>query len=84
MPDAIRATTSLMEAESSKIKIRSAYNLSAVDFTPTEIALSIRAHIPEFEMNLCTRFLQAIADSWPQSIDDSSAREHWGWSMIMI
>ncbi|MBL0050374.1 MAG: NAD-dependent epimerase/dehydratase family protein [Bacteroidetes bacterium] len=79
MPDAIRATTSLMEAESSRIKIRSAYNLSAVDFTPTEIASSIRAHIPEFEMTCVPDSRQAIADSWPQSIDDSSAREHWGW-----
>jgi nucleoside-diphosphate-sugar epimerase len=79
MPDAIRATLELMEAPAEKIKIRSSYNLGGMSFTPKEIADEIRKHIPDFKMDYETDFRQQIADSWPQSIDDSRARTDWGW-----
>jgi nucleoside-diphosphate-sugar epimerase len=79
MDDAIRATISLMEAPAENIKIRSSYNLSALNFTPHTLAASIKQHIPEFEISYAPDFRQAIADSWPSSIDDSAAREDWGW-----
>lgn len=77
--DAINAAISIMEAPTEKIKVRSAYNLSAVSFSPEEIAASIKKYIPEFEIGYMPDFRQAIADSWPQSIDDSEARVDWGW-----
>jgi len=79
MDDAIRATISIMDAKDSKIKIRSSYNLAGISFEPEEIAASIRKHIPEFEISYEPDFRQAIADTWPQSIDDTQAREDWGW-----
>lgn len=79
MDDAIRATVSIMEAEKEKIKIRSSYNLAAMSFNPVEITASIQKHIPEFKISYEPDFRQAIADSWPQSIDDSSAQKDWGW-----
>jgi nucleoside-diphosphate-sugar epimerase len=79
MEDAIRATIEIMQAESDRIKIRSAYNLSGVSFTPEEIATEIKKHIPEFKMTYKPDFRQKIADSWPASIDDSFAREDWNW-----
>lgn len=79
MDDAIRATVNIMEVDSNDIKIRSSYNLAAMSFNPEEIAASIRKHIPEFTIDYEPDFRQAIADSWPNSIDDSSAREDWGW-----
>ena len=79
MDDAIRATVSIMEAESKKVKIRSSYNLSAMSFDPEEITASIQKHIPEFKISYEPDFRQAIADSWPQSIDDSEASKDWGW-----
>lgn len=79
MPDAIRATLELMEAPADRIRIRTAYNLSAMSFTPEEIAESIRVQIPEFTIDYAPDFRQAIADSWPQSIDDAQARADWGW-----
>jgi nucleoside-diphosphate-sugar epimerase len=79
MPDAIRGTLQLMHADASKIKIRSAYNLAAIDFTPAEIASAIKKHIPQFNITYKPDARQAIADSWPQSIDDSNARTDWGW-----
>ncbi len=79
MPDAIRATLSIMEAENEKVKIRSSYNISGFDFTPKELASEIRKHIPAFEISYKSDFRQAIADGWPSSIDDSHAREDWGW-----
>lgn len=79
MPDAIRATIELMEAPAEKIKIRSSYNLSAMSFTPKEIAAEIQKHIPDFSISYKPDFRQQIADSWPQSIDDSRARADWGW-----
>ncbi len=79
MEDAIRATIELMHAEGSKITIRSSYNLGGISFTPAEIAAAIRKHIPAFEISYAPDFRQSIADSWPQSIDDSIARRDWNW-----
>lgn len=79
MDDAIRATISLMDADAEKLSIRSSYNLAAMSFSPKEIANSIKAHIPDFEIDYNPDFRQQIADSWPSSIDDSKARSDWGW-----
>jgi len=79
MPDAIRATLELMEAPAEKIKIRSSYNVAGTSFNPEEIEQEVRKHIPQFEMSYKPDERQAIANSWPQSIDDSLAREHWDW-----
>ncbi len=79
MDDAIKATIGIMQAPAENIKIRSAYNLSAMSFTPAAIAKSIQKHIPEFTIAYEPDFRQEIADSWPASIDDSSARADWGW-----
>ena len=79
MPDAIRATLELMEAPSEKIKIRSSYNVSGTSFRPEEIASQIQKHLPQFKINYLPDERQSIADSWPDSIDDIFAREHWGW-----
>jgi len=79
MDDAIKATVGIMEAKDSDIKIRSAYNLAAMSFNPEEIAESIKKHVPNFEIEYDPDFRQEIADSWPQSIDDSDARKDWGW-----
>jgi nucleoside-diphosphate-sugar epimerase len=79
MPDAIRATIELMEAPADKISVRTSYNLSSMSFSPKEIAAEIKTHIPEFRMSYKADYRQAIADSWPQSIDDSVARKDWGW-----
>ena len=79
MDDAIRATIQIMRAPKEQIKIRSSYNLSAISFTPKEIAEEIKKHIPEFTITYNPDFRQKIADSWPSSIDDSSAREDWNW-----
>jgi nucleoside-diphosphate-sugar epimerase len=80
MPDAIRGTIELMQADASKISIRSAYNFSALDFTPVELADSIRKYIPDFVLSFDPDFRQAIADSWPQTVNDQQARNDWGWS----
>jgi nucleoside-diphosphate-sugar epimerase len=80
MPDAIRATIELMEAPADKISIRTSYNLSAISFSPKEIAEAIREHIPEFTISYKPDYRQQIADSWPQSIDDTAARRDWGWN----
>lgn len=79
MDDAIRATIAIMQSPADKVKIRSSYNLSAMDFTPGEITEAIKKHIPEFKIDYEPDFRQKIADSWPQSIDDSRARQDWGW-----
>lgn len=79
MPDAIRATIELMEADASKISTRTSYNISGMSFSPKEIAAEIKKHIPEFSISYKPDYRQAIADSWPQSIDDSVARSDWGW-----
>ena len=79
MPDAIRATIELMEAPKEKINIRTSYNLSGMSFSPKEIAVEIKKSIPEFEIIYKPDSRQAIANSWPQSIDDSVAAKDWGW-----
>jgi nucleoside-diphosphate-sugar epimerase len=79
MPDAIRGTIELMEAPASKINVRHSYNLSGMSFSPKEISAEIKKHIPEFTIDYKPDYRQAIADSWPASIDDSVARNDWGW-----
>ncbi len=79
MPDAIRATIELMQAGAEKISIRTSYNVSGLSFSPKDIAAEIKKHIPDFTITYKPDFRQAIADSWPQSIDDSVARNDWEW-----
>lgn len=79
MPDAIRATLEVMEAPAEKISVRTSYNISGISFSPAEIAASIKKQIPGFEMTYETDYRQAIAESWPQSIDDTVARTDWNW-----
>jgi nucleoside-diphosphate-sugar epimerase len=79
MPDAIKATIELMEAPAEKIKVRTSYNISGMSFSPKEIAAEIKKHIPEFSISYKPDYRQQIANSWPQSIDDSVARNDWGW-----
>ncbi|MEQ9422945.1 MAG: NAD-dependent epimerase/dehydratase family protein [Cyclobacteriaceae bacterium] len=79
MDDAIRATVELMEADADQIKVRSSYNVSGMSFSPEEIYNSVKMHYPNFEINYKPDFRQKIADSWPSSIDDTEAREEWGW-----
>ncbi|MFD2822372.1 NAD-dependent epimerase/dehydratase family protein [Lacinutrix iliipiscaria] len=79
MDDAIKATIDIMNANADAIKIRSSYNLSAISFTPKQIAESIKEHISDFSMTYNPDFRQGIANSWPKSIDDSRAREDWNW-----
>jgi nucleoside-diphosphate-sugar epimerase len=81
MPDAIRATISLMDAPAEQVKIRSSYNLGGISFTPAQIAQAIQKHIPNFTIDYAPDFRQAIADSWPNSIDDARACADWGWQM---
>ncbi|SFT80966.1 Nucleoside-diphosphate-sugar epimerase [Lishizhenia tianjinensis] len=79
MEDAIRATVELMEAPEENIKIRSSYNLAGISFTPADLATSIQKHQPDFTINYAPDFRQKIADTWPNSIDDSAAKTDWGW-----
>jgi len=80
MPDAIRAMIELMEADPARLRNRNAYNLAAIDFTPEELAAEIRARMPAFRLEYAVDpRRQAIADSWPESLDDSAAREEWSW-----
>lgn len=79
MPDAIRATIELMEAPMEKISVRTSYNLSGMSFSPKEIAGEIKKRIPEFKIDYKPDYRLDIAQSWPQSIDDSVARKDWGW-----
>ncbi len=80
MPDAIKAAIDLMEADPSKLKHRNAFNVTAMSFDPEKIAAEIKKHIPEFEIEYDVDPLrQAIADSWPNNMNDSAAREEWGW-----
>ena len=79
MDDAIRATIEIMQVADEKVKIRSAYNLAGISFTPAQIAEEIKKHIPNFTITYKLDSRQKIADSWPASIDDSFAREDWGW-----
>ncbi len=80
MPDAIRATVDLMETASENVKIRSSYNVAGFSFNPEDIAAEVKKHIPEFEISYAPDYRQQIANSWPQSIDDSHARSDWGWA----
>lgn len=79
MPDALKATLDIMHAPAEKIKIRSSYNLAGMSFSPKEIAESIKQFVPGFTIEYNPDRRQAIADSWPNSIDDSEARKDWGW-----
>ena len=80
MPDAIKAAIDLMETDSSKLEHRNAFNVSAMHFTPADIAVEIRKHIPEFVIDYeIDPIRQAIADSWPNYMDDTVARKEWGW-----
>ncbi|RKY48442.1 MAG: L-threonine 3-dehydrogenase, partial [Candidatus Neomarinimicrobiota bacterium] len=80
MPDAITAIIKLMEADGSKLKNRNAYNVTSMSVTPEEIAASIRRFMPNFEIEYKVDVVrQSIADSWPDSLDDSCARAEWGW-----
>jgi nucleoside-diphosphate-sugar epimerase len=79
MPDAIRATIEVMEAETSKISIRTSYNLSGMSFSPKEIAAEIKKRLPGFTISYEPDYRMEIAQSWPQSIDDSVAAADWGW-----
>ena len=80
MDDAIRATIELMNADSKTLTVRTSYNIAGCSFTPEQIAEQIQKHIPEFQISYNSDFRQAIADSWPNSIDDSVAKKDWGWS----
>jgi nucleoside-diphosphate-sugar epimerase len=81
MDDAIRATIQLMDAPADLLRIRSAYNLGGISFTPEEIAASIQKQLPELEITYEPDFRQAIADSWPNSINDSYAVSDWDWNL---
>ncbi len=79
MPDAIRATIELMEADAKNLTIRTSYNLGGMSFSPKEITQAIQKHVPGFTSVYKPDYRQSIADSWPQSIDDSMAKKDWGW-----
>jgi len=79
MPDCIKGTVDIMDADASKIKARTSYNFAGISFSPKEIAEEIKKHIPEFEISYEPDYRQKIAESWPKSIDDSDARSDWGW-----
>ncbi len=79
MPDAIRATISLMDAPAEKIKIRSSYNVSGMSFNPQELTSEITKNLPDFQVNYAPDSRQAIAASWPQSLNDEAAHQDWGW-----
>jgi len=79
MPDCIKSTLDLMNADLSKLKHHTDFNLAAISFSPKEIAAEIKKHIPEFEISYKPDSRQAIADSWPKTIDDSAARQEWEW-----
>jgi len=81
MPDAIRAMVEIMEADPTRLKHRNAFNVTAMNFTPEQLAKEIQKHIPDFIIDYeVDPVRQAIADSWPNSMDDSAARAEWGWA----
>jgi nucleoside-diphosphate-sugar epimerase len=81
MPDAIAAAMGVMEADATQLKHRNAFNVTAMNFTPEQLAAEIRKHVPEFEIDFeVDPVRQSIADSWPDSVDDGAARSEWGWS----
>ena len=79
MDDAIKATVDLMMSDASKIKVRGSYNLGGISFTPAQIAEEIKNYYPDFTITYNPDFRQAIADTWPASIDDTVAQNDWGW-----
>ena len=79
MTDAIKATLEIMQADSDKIKIRSSYNIAGCSFNPEELANEIQSYIPDFKISYNKDCRQEIADSWPDSLEDSLAKDHWGW-----
>ncbi|MEB0138292.1 MULTISPECIES: NAD-dependent epimerase/dehydratase family protein [unclassified Undibacterium] len=79
MPDAIRATISLMQADASKLTVRSAYNVAGLSFNPHQLAAAIKQNLPKFDIDYQPDSRQAIAASWPQSLDDQQAGQDWGW-----
>lgn len=79
MHDALSATIGLMDADAAKVKVRSSYNVASMSFTPAQLAAEIQKHIPDFKITYKPDVRQQYADSWPQSIDDSFARNDWGW-----
>lgn len=79
MPDAIKGTLQLMEAPADQLSVRTSYNFAGFSFTPDQLAKAIQQHIPAFTIHYEPDYRQAIADSWPSSIDDSFARKEWGW-----
>jgi nucleoside-diphosphate-sugar epimerase len=79
MPDAVRASIDLMEADFAQLKHHTNFNLAAMSFSAGELAAEIKKHIPDFEIEYQPDFRQAIADTWPRTIDDSAARQEWGW-----
>ena len=81
MPDAIRATLELMQVPAAQVRERQSYNLAGISFTPAQMAAAITRHVPGFRIDYAPDFRQAIADSWPGSIDDSAAQSDWGWRL---
>ena len=79
MPECMKATIDIVEADSARVKCRTSYNVAAMSFSAGELAAEIKKHIPEFKCDYKPDFRQKIADSWPMSIDDSAARKDWGW-----
>jgi nucleoside-diphosphate-sugar epimerase len=79
MPDCIRAATMLMEADSSNIKTRTGYNISGLSFSAQDLASEIKKHVPQFVCDYKPDYRQAIAETWPRSIDDSEAQRDWNW-----
>ena len=79
MTDAIKATLKIMQTDSDKIKIRSSYNIAGCSFSPEELANEIQSYIPDFKISYQKDYRQEIADSWPDSLEDSLAKDHWGW-----
>jgi len=79
MPDCLKATVDLMEADSANIKCRTSYNLAAISFSAGQLVAEIKKHVPEFRCEYKPDFRQKIADSWPMTIDDGVARKEWGW-----
>jgi len=81
MPDALKAAVDIMEADPAKLIHRNAFNISTMSFDPEILGASIRKHIPEFKLDYeVDEMRQAIADSWPNNMDDSAAKEEWGWN----
>ena len=79
MPDCLKCTLDLMEADFARLEHHANFNIAAFSFTPAELVLEIQKHIPSFACRYAPDFRQAIADSWPATIDDSAARSEWGW-----